>query len=394
MILADEVGLGKTIEAGLIIKELRARELLSRVLIVCPASLQYQWQHEMRSKFNEDFEIIDGPGAKFLGRGGVNPWTKRDNVICSIPFAAKQQQADGIVEAGWDLVVFDEAHRVRRSLQSANKVSTTNAYRLADELKELVNGLLLLTATPMQLHPYELYSLIEVVEPGLFSTFDEYDQKRRSLPSLNALMKDLKGWDVLSRAEQSLVLEKHTELLEEVCGNRSDLMGTLCDSDGRERAMDELVERHPLSGVLVRNRKAEIGGFARREAFRVPVLLEDDELTLYREVTSYIRTGYNRARADKNMAVGFLMVLYQKMLASSSNAIRQSFRKRVQNLKLRLRDIDGAGRTSLTSQKAEELRDLEEASDALSAVEDAALSEASLLQQEIELLEDLVERLS
>ena len=77
MILADEVGLGKTIEAGLILKELHARQMVDRVLIVCPASLQYQWQGELRSKFNEDFEILDGSAVKYLGQGGANPFTRR-----------------------------------------------------------------------------------------------------------------------------------------------------------------------------------------------------------------------------------------------------------------------------------------------------------------------------
>jgi SNF2 family DNA or RNA helicase len=82
MILADEVGLGKTIEAALIIKELRAKELLGRVLIIVPASLQLQWQSELKSKFNEDFEILDGAALRYLGRGKANPWMTRQNVIC------------------------------------------------------------------------------------------------------------------------------------------------------------------------------------------------------------------------------------------------------------------------------------------------------------------------
>jgi SNF2 family DNA or RNA helicase len=118
MILADEVGLGKTVEAGLIIKELRARELLSRVLIIVPASLQLQWLSELRSKFNEDFEVIDSAALRYLGKGGANPWAARSNIICSLNLAANPKHAEQITEAGWDLVIFDEAHRVRRSLQA------------------------------------------------------------------------------------------------------------------------------------------------------------------------------------------------------------------------------------------------------------------------------------
>jgi hypothetical protein len=110
--------------------------------------LQLQWQSELKSKFNEDFEILDGAALQYLGRGKANPWMTRQNVICSLPFASSPKRAEQIIEAEWDLVIFDEAHRVRRSLQGATKTRTTQAYGLADELKELVNGLLL-TATPM-----------------------------------------------------------------------------------------------------------------------------------------------------------------------------------------------------------------------------------------------------
>src|SRR5215469_14636405 len=241
MILADEVGLGKTIEAGLIIKELRALELINRVLIVVPASLQLQWQSELRSKFNEDFEVLDGAAAQYLGRGGANPWMARQNVICSLPFAASPKRAEQIIEAEWDLVVFDEAHRVRRSLQSASKTRTTLAYRLADVLKELVNGLLLLTATPMQVHPFELYSLVELVEPGLFPTFTAYDSRRGFLPQLNALMKDLKAWNALSGAEQEGAVRAHEELLTELGITAASASATLADDQDRGQLMDVLV---------------------------------------------------------------------------------------------------------------------------------------------------------
>src|SRR6266487_3780956 len=338
MILADEVGLGKTIEAGLIIKELRARELINRVLIIVPASLQLQWQTELRSKFNEHFEILDGAALQYLGRGGVNPWMARQNVICSLPFAASPKRAEQIIEAEWDLVVFDEAHRVRRSLQGATKTRTTQAYRLADELKELVNGLLLLTATPMQVHPFELYSLIELVEPGLFPTFRSYDSLRGYLPRLNALMKDLKSWNALSDAERAESVSSNAAMLGELGVRAAEAVAVLAREEERERLMDFLVEKHPLAGALVRNRKAEVGGFTSREASRVPVELEDDELTLYQDVTDYLREGYNQARAKRNIALGFVMVTYQKMLASSSYAVRQSFRRRIAKLRVQLKD--------------------------------------------------------
>jgi len=391
MILADEVGLGKTIEAGLIIKELRARGLLTRVLIIAPASLQLQWQSELRSKFNEDFEVLDGAALQYLGRGGVNPWMARQNVICSLPFAASPKRAEQIIEAEWDLVIFDEAHRVRRSLQGASKTRTTQAYRLADELKELVNGLLLLTATPMQVHPYELYSLIELVEPGLFPTFHAYDSRRGFLPQLNALMKDLKGWNALSGEQQQMSVQANAAMLAEMGVRAAGAPDFLADDREREQLMDVLVRKHPLAGALIRNRKAEVGGFMPRDARRVPVELDDDEQALYEDVTSYIRDGYNQARAEKNLALGFVMVTYQKMLASSSYAVRQSFRRRIAKLKGQMREAAGKAR-QLTDTHLEELRDAEEATQALTELENAAIDPSGLVL-ELAQLEDLVERL-
>jgi len=392
MILADEVGLGKTIEAGLIIKELRARQLINRVLIVVPASLQLQWQSELRSKFNEDFEVLDGAALKFLGRRGTNPWMVRDNVICSLPFAASPKRAEQIIEADWDLVIFDEAHRVRRSYQSARKTTTTQAYRMADELKELVNGLLLLTATPMQLHPFELYSLIELVEPGLLPTFSAYESLRRRLPQLNALMKSLKGWNALGRADQEAAVEENADLLDELGIPAGEAVAFLGQDEEREGVMDVLIGKHPLAGALVRNRKAEVGGFTSREANTVPVTLEPDELELYEDVTTYIRDGYNRARADKNTALGFVMVIYQKMLASSSHAIRQSFRRRIQKLRAQLTTATEVKHKSLGEGRLAELQDAAEATSALQELENAAL-DLDELRLEIQTLEGLVERL-
>lgn len=392
MILADEVGLGKTIEAGLIIKELRARQLIDRVLIVVPASLQLQWQSEMRLKFNEHFEVLDSAALKFLGHGRANPWAARDNVICSLPFASKPKRAEQIIEAEWDLVIFDEAHRVRRWRQSARKVKTTQAYRLADDLKELTSGLLMLTATPMQLHPFELYSLIELVEPGLFVDFDSYDATRLQLPRLNALMKVLKGWNTLDESERRLAIGENGPLLAELGVEVIRGAEALEPEAVRETLMDELVHKHPLAGVLVRNRKAEVGGFTSRNAHKVPVPLEPDELTLYRDVTAYLKDGYNRARSERNTALGFVMVTYQKMLASSSHAVRQSFRRRIEKLRKELTKRGETKRTAVAQDRLEELRDAEEATAAAEELE-ATPIEPKDLRWEIGVLEGLVARL-
>jgi len=120
LILADEVGLGKTIEAGLILKELRARmgSDLARVLIIVPASLVSQWRFELQSKFNERFVFLDGAEvARIRGeRPNDNPWAIEPNVICSLQLARMDKHAADIAAAPWDLVIVDEAHHARRTL--------------------------------------------------------------------------------------------------------------------------------------------------------------------------------------------------------------------------------------------------------------------------------------
>ena len=355
MILADEVGLGKTIEAGLIIKELRARQIANRVLVLCPAALQQQWKYELESKFNEDFEIIDGHGAKFLGRGGANPWKKRGGVITSLNLAVRPEHAERIVEAGWDMVVFDEAHRVRRT-----RDRTTLAYELADELKEVVDGLLLLSATPMQLDPYELYSLIELIEPGLYQDVDAYLGRVSHVPFLNDRMNLLLNWPALSSSEKRSTRNLfliNPNLFSEGLSLSEDIqdINIFDDENFRNKIIKKIIEKHPVAEVMVRNRKMQIGEFHTREPHRVPIQLTEAELSLYCDVTDYIRLGYNRALVKKNNAVGFLMTLYQKILTSSSYALLASFEKRIAKLQNDLFMVEGNTKSNLTAVRFEQI---------------------------------------
>ena len=140
-------------------------------------------------------------------------------------------------------------------------MSVTQAYRLADELKEVTPGLLLLTATPMQLHQYELFSLVELVEPGLFRDYKDYDRQRSQLPRLNEVMRQLKQWGVLTELEREEVLAEHQALLAPTTGTELTPEDLATPEDVSD-LMDRLIDRHPLAEVMVRNRKAEIGGFA------------------------------------------------------------------------------------------------------------------------------------
>ena len=386
MILADEVGLGKTIEAGMILKELRARRMIDRVLIVVPPSLQWQWRQELSSKFNEDFEVLDGPIIRSRVRRGENPWLRYDNVICSMNTARREDYASQIVEAGWDMVIFDEAHKVRRSRPSANRVSTTLAYRLADELKESVSGFLLLTATPMQLHPFELYSLIELVEPGLFESFEKYEVRQRELPVLTELTRNLQEWETIDARERD---RTRAGLRSIVPGG---LDSNLESADGRETAMNCLT---PLARTLIRNRKTEVGGFTERRPALVAVALTAEETELYEDVSNYIRDGYDLAQREDRKALGFVMVSYQKMLASSSSAIREALRKRIRKLRERIEAPDvGSRGDRLTEEEMENWEDPRELSIVAEQHDHEVGSDThGEIASEVALLEGLADRL-
>ena len=389
MILADEVGLGKTIEAGMILKELRARQMVDRVLIVVPPSLQWQWRQELSSKFNEEFEVLDGAMIKSFARRGENPWHRYENVICSLNIASREEHAEQILEANWDLVVFDEAHKVRRSRPSTNRVFTTQAYRLADELKEGVNGLLLLTATPMQLHPFELYSLIELVEPGLFESFDAYDVSRKRLPHLANMTRNLQEWEMISRMDQD---QTRVFVQESLRGGQGWCLET---KEGRESVQGRLADRIPLAETLIRYRKTEVGGFTKRKPKLVSVKLGPQETALYEDVSAYIRDGYDLAQREDRKALGFVMVSYQKMLASSSNAIREAFRKRIRKLRERIQPRrPSSGKDALAEEDHEVWDDPRELS-VLTERHDHLVGSDSPedMKSEIQLLEELVIRL-
>ena len=386
MILADEVGLGKTIEAGLILKELRARQIIDRVLVVCPASLQRQWQYEMETKFNEKFEIYNKDAVNFLGRKGNNPWMKRNGAIASYEFAVRPKNMEQIVEADWDLIIFDEAHRVRRT-RVGRKYRETKAYKVAKLLQDRVFSLLLLTATPMQLDHYELYSLIDLIDSSLHIDFAEFEDKMLEIPDLNNAMKELQDWPS-ARKPQHLDAVMRWGLKMSYLREKS-VIDILNDSDKREQLMNDLVQQHPVAQVLIRNRKSAIGGFKGRTANRIPVKLTDEERELYNDISEYIRLGYNRANKEKKRAIGFTMTIYQKLLTSSSYALRESFRNRVTNLK----NQDNVRRKeAITENGLNEIRELDDISEGLDHLKQDAIDNSEQ-ESEIRELEGYIDRL-
>lgn len=285
-LLADEVGLGKTIEAGLIIRELKLRGLVKRILVVAPKGLVNQWVQELKCHFNEDFQLLIPGEFTILSRlyGQVNIWREHGQVVCPLdaikPVEARkgwskeqltrynQERFHNIVHAGWDLVIVDEAHKMGASGESVAR------FKLGKALAEATPYLLLLTATPHQGKTDGFYRLMSILDKSAF-------------PNANAIVKEQVAPYVI-RTEKRETLDNEAKPLFQ-----------------------------PRTTRLVKVR------WEARHA---------DQAELYQSVSDYVRWGYNQALREKKNYVGFLMILMQRMVTSSTRAIREALGKRLEVL--------------------------------------------------------------
>ncbi|MFX1501992.1 MAG: DEAD/DEAH box helicase, partial [Promethearchaeota archaeon] len=266
IILADEVGLGKTIEAGIYIKEMMARDLAERILIIVPASLVKQWQFEMQNKFNINFVIYDGKKIKELKQKGSykhleilqNPFYYDNLIICSLQFARNKKYIELLSSINWDIVIFDEAHHLRRYLINAmtgNYRETLN-YELAKKLSINSEGMLLLTATPLQLHSFELFSLIELIHPDVFENFSDFEHFRKNMPFINLLVSNLNNLDRLNNFEvkNTIKLLKDLRYIDKK-REINQILSQIQDNSFKLNLIRKIEEDHTLSKFLIRNRK-------------------------------------------------------------------------------------------------------------------------------------------
>src|SRR5688572_14052408 len=162
-LLADDPGAGKTIMAGLLLKELKLRGLIKRILIITPASLSFQWQREMKDKFREDFEIVRGDVLR--ANYGSNPFQDKDQVVTSISWVSVIDEAkSSLLRSEWDLIIVDEAHKL--SAYSSDK--KTYAYKLGEELFDRTDHLLLMTATPHKGDPENFRLFLELLDRDVY----------------------------------------------------------------------------------------------------------------------------------------------------------------------------------------------------------------------------------
>lgn len=301
VILADEVGLGKTIEAGLVMLQ-RWSEGARRVLVVCPSSLRKQWSQELADKFFLPSLILEGGTWKqFEKQGHRNPFEQADVVICSYHFAAAR--SDTLAMVAWDLVVMDEAHRVRNVYKKDNKIGRS--------LREALRGRrkLLLTATPLQNSLMELFGLVSFVDEHAFG--DERSYRLRF-------------------------------------GGAADM------NDAR---FEELRQRlRPICHRTLRRQVTEYVSYTQRIPITKQFVPRDEEQTLYDLVTEYLQRPSLNALPSGQRTL--LTLVLRKLLASSSFAIAGALDTLVRRLNGQLKD-DAAIRAAL-SEDYEELTETEE----------------------------------
>ncbi|PLR34206.1 RNA polymerase-associated protein RapA [Chimaeribacter arupi] len=259
VLLADEVGLGKTIEAGMIIHQQLLSGRAERVLIVVPETLQHQWLVEMLRRFNLRFSLFDDERYAESLHDATNPFESEQLVICSLDFVRRNKsRLEQMADAAWDLLVVDEAHHLAWSEEAPSR-----EYQVIEQLAEHTAGVLLLTATPEQLGPQSHFARLRLLDPNRFHDYQEFvAEQQQYRPVADAVTLLLSG-DRLSNDEQNLlgdmVAEQDIEPL---------LAAANSDGEESEAARRELIallmDRHGTSRVLFRNTRNGVKGFPHR----------------------------------------------------------------------------------------------------------------------------------
>ena len=342
VILADEVGLGKTIEAGIYIKEMMARNLAERILIIVPATLVKQWQFEMDNKFNIHFTIYDSKKIKEIKKSKYvdlqNPFYYDNLIICSLQFARNRKYIELLSQISWDIAIFDEAHHLRRYLTNAttgNYRETLN-YELARRVNQNCESLLLLTATPLQLHSFELYSLIELIHPEAFDNFSEFEHFRKDMPFINLLVVNINQIDNLNRFE----LENTIKLLRNLRyvnqkDSKNEVLKKLKVDSFKMDLLTKVERDHTLSRFLIRNRKKNVFSedlLNKRIVNTIMVKPKKQEIEIYSKIRLYLAKVYNSSINKENIGLGFIITTLQKLLTSSKFAILKSLERRLEQI--------------------------------------------------------------
>jgi ATP-dependent helicase HepA len=265
VLLADEVGLGKTIEAGLILHRLHLTGRAERVLILVPEPLIHQWFVELLRRFNLLFSLFDEDRCASieLHDPGTNPFLDSQLVLCSVDFlAGNPERVRQALEASWDLLIVDEAHHLEWSPAQASP-----QYLLVEALAKQTTGLLLLTATPQQLGPEGHFARLRLLDPERYGDLARFlEESERYVQVAQAIDRLLGGHDL-------------TEADRELFGHQSARVRRSCeelaagDQTARTRLVSELLDEFGTGRVMFRNTRAALSGFPERQAHLLPIAL-------------------------------------------------------------------------------------------------------------------------
>ncbi len=250
VLLADEVGLGKTIEAGMIIYQQLLSGRAQRVLILVPESLQHQWLVEMLRRFNLAFSLFDEERCVESAHDAENPFETEQLVICSLEWLRKKRaRFDELHAAEWDLLVVDEAHHLEW-----NDETPSRAYQIVEALAEDTPGVLLLTATPDQLGHQSHFARLRLLDPERFYDYASFQAEEQAYGQIAEVAQKLLDGTQLQAEDQLL--------LSDCLGDTQ--LSELAEASQRERVLHQLLDRHGTGRILFRNTRAAIQGFPER----------------------------------------------------------------------------------------------------------------------------------
>ena len=304
-LLADDPGAGKTIMAGLLIKELKIRGLVKRTLIITPANLTFQWQRELKDKFREEFEVVRGDVLR--ANYGSNPWQEKNQVVTSVSWVSRIEDAkDSLLRSNWDLIIVDEAHKMS-AYSSDNK---TLAYKLGEELGKITDHYLLMTATPHKGDPKNFCLFLELLDRDVYG----------DVSSLEDAMKRNNAPFYLRRTKEALV--------------------TFPEETG-------IVKK------LFTNRKVDTIEFQ----------IDAEELEFYHALTGYVKDQSVKAASDdtaRGRALGFTMAMLQRRFASSIYAVRRSLERMRDKRQRILEDPESYRQEQINKKLPEDFEELTE----------------------------------
>ena len=261
VLLADEVGLGKTIEAGLIIHQQLLTGRAERILVIVPDTLRHQWLVEMLRRFNLRFSVFDEDRCVEAYADHDNPFYTEQLIICSLDLLRKKKRLDQALDADWDLMVVDEAHHLEWTEEEPSR-----AYQVIEALSEVVPGVLLLTATPDQLGHESHFARLRLLDPDRFYDYAAFIKEEDSYKEVAQAAEALASNQKLPES----AINSLTELLSEKDISPSIRLIQASDvdieqqQDARNELLQELLDRHGTGRVLYRNSRAAVKGFPQR----------------------------------------------------------------------------------------------------------------------------------